>query len=133
MGELSVSSSIPGLTATTPLVKRQFFILTHAGKPVFISSASDERRGSQQQPPADKDGEAGKGKGVEGEKTSADYTSAIGVMQALISVFADEGDKIRTINADPIRMTFILRTPLYYVCVADKREPESIVCFHPSF
>ena len=51
----------------------------------------------------------------------------IAVMQALISVFLDEHDKLRTINAGKTRITFLTRPPLYYVCVSSWGEPESVV------
>ncbi|KAH9936335.1 trafficking protein Mon1-domain-containing protein [Fomitopsis serialis] len=57
-------------------------------------------------------------------------TSTIGIMQALISVFLDDGDKIRCINAGKTRITFLLRSPLYYVCVSSWGEPESKTRFH---
>lgn len=53
----------------------------------------------------------------------------MGLMQALISVFADDGDKIRCINAGRTRISFLLRSPLYYACVSSWREPESVVSF----
>ena len=48
-------------------------------------------------------------------------------MQALISVFLDDNDKIRCINAGKTRITFLLRQPLYYACVSSWGEPESVV------
>ena len=48
-------------------------------------------------------------------------------MQALISVFIDDRDKIRCINAGRTRITFLLRAPLYYACVSSWGEPESVV------
>ena len=56
-----------------------------------------------------------------------DITSAMGVVQALISVFLDDNDKLRCINAGRTRITFLLRPPLYYVCVSSWGEPESVV------
>lgn len=54
--------------------------------------------------------------------------STMGIMQALISVFLDENDKLRSINAGRTRITFVLRPPLYYACVSSWGEPESVVC-----
>src|SRR5437016_3830437 len=54
--------------------------------------------------------------------------STVGIMQALISVFLDENDKLRSINAGKTRITFLLRSPLYYACVSSWGEPESVVC-----
>jgi len=102
--------------------ERQFFVLTHAGKPVFTS--------------------------MKDEDESDDVSNMVGVMHALISVFADEQDKLRCeislpvvlfcisfiyscINAPPRRITFVLRSPLYYVCVSSILEPESVVCIPP--
>lgn len=51
----------------------------------------------------------------------------IAVMQALISVFLDDHDKLRCINAGKTRITFLTRSPLYYVCVSSWGEPESVV------
>lgn len=48
-------------------------------------------------------------------------------MQALISVFLDSSDKLRCMNAGRTRITFLLRPPLYYVCVSEWGEPESVV------
>ncbi|KAI0702261.1 trafficking protein Mon1-domain-containing protein [Cytidiella melzeri] len=83
---------------------RQYFVLTDAGKPVFVSPQSGE--------------------------DSSDFTSLIGLMQALVSVFIDSSDKIRCINAGRTRITFLLRPPLYYVCVSNWGEPESVTRFH---
>ncbi|KAF8798825.1 DUF254-domain-containing protein [Phlegmacium glaucopus] len=86
---------------------REYFVLTDAGKPVYIS-----RPGG-----GDQDGMA----------------STIGIMQALISVFLDDNDKLRSINAGKTRITFLLRPPLYYVCVSSWGEPESITRAHLEF
>lgn len=57
-------------------------------------------------------------------------TSMIGIIQALISVFIDDNDKLRCINAGRTRITFLMRTPLYYVCASSWGEPESVVRSH---
>ncbi|KAG8914733.1 Vacuolar fusion protein mon1 [Tulasnella sp. 417] len=62
--------------------------------------------------------------------TEDDITSAMGIMQAIISIYADDGDKIRCINAGSTRITFLLRPPLYYVCVSPWGEPESVTRLH---
>ncbi|KAF7792599.1 hypothetical protein EIP86_003695 [Pleurotus ostreatoroseus] len=80
---------------------RQYFVLTDAGKPVFISRQEDEE--------------------------SDQFTSVIGLMQALISVFIDDGDKLRCINTGGTRITFLMRSPLYYACVSSWGEPESVI------
>ncbi|KAJ6621862.1 vacuolar fusion protein MON1 [Mycena sp. CBHHK59/15] len=83
---------------------REYFILTDAGKPVFTSRPGGE--------------------------DSENMTSTIGIMQALISVFIDDGDKIRCINAGSNRITFVLWSPLYYVCSSSWGEPESVTRSH---
>ncbi|EKM56680.1 uncharacterized protein PHACADRAFT_91851, partial [Phanerochaete carnosa HHB-10118-sp] len=88
---------------TTTYPPRQYFVLTDAGKPVFIRYPD----------------------------TGPDHsTSIIGLMQALISVFLDDRDKIRCVNAGRTRITFLLRAPLYYACVSSWGEPESVTRFH---
>ncbi|KAI0823924.1 trafficking protein Mon1-domain-containing protein [Trametes gibbosa] len=82
---------------------RQYFVLTDAGKPVFISDRDTNSDGA---------------------------TSMIGVVQALVSIFLDDGDKLRCINAGSTRIVFLLRPPLYYVCVSAWGEPESVTRFH---
>lgn len=61
------------------------------------------------------------------DEDSDTFTSVIGLMQALISVFLDDGDKLRCINAGSTRIAFLLRPPLYYACVSSWGEPESVV------
>lgn len=61
------------------------------------------------------------------EEESDNFTSIIGLMQALISVFIDDGDKLRCINSGGTRITFLMRSPLYYACVSSWGEPESVV------
>lgn len=53
----------------------------------------------------------------------------MGIMQALISVFLDDGDKLRCINAGNTRINILMRPPLYYACVSSWGEPESVVSF----
>jgi len=83
---------------------REYFVLTDAGKPVFTSRA--------------------------GGDDSEDLSSTMGITQAIISVFQDDDDKIRCINAGNTRITFLLRPPLYYVCVSSWGEPESVTRSH---
>jgi hypothetical protein len=56
-----------------------------------------------------------------------DLASTMGIMQALISVFLDDGDKLRCINAGSTRINILMRPPLYYACVSSWGEPESVV------
>ncbi|KIJ17802.1 hypothetical protein PAXINDRAFT_161913 [Paxillus involutus ATCC 200175] len=90
--------------SSAPLKPREYFVLTDAGKPVFASRSGAE------------DSEA--------------LSSTMGIVQALISVFIDDGDKLRCINAGPLRITFLLRSPLYYVCASTWGEPESVTRSH---
>lgn len=105
------------LVVTELYPPRQYFVLTDAGKPVFIRYLHRIHEYgvlfiffSHQQ-----------------AEDSDNFTSMIGLMQALISVFLDDGDKIRCINAGKSRITFLLRSPLYYACVSSWGEPESVV------
>ncbi|EIN12968.1 DUF254-domain-containing protein, partial [Punctularia strigosozonata HHB-11173 SS5] len=84
---------------------RQYFVLTEAGKPVFVRCAF-------------------------GTDDSPELTATMGIMQALISIFADDNDKLRCINCGKLRITFLLRPPLYYVCASSWGEPESITRSH---
>ncbi|KAL0581169.1 Vacuolar fusion protein mon1 [Marasmius crinis-equi] len=89
---------------TTKFPPREYFILTDAGKPVFSSRPESEE--------------------------VDDLTSTIGIMQALISVFIDNGDKLRCINAGKTRIVFLQRSPLYYVCASSWGEPEFVTRCH---
>lgn len=67
-----------------------------------------------------------------GSEDGDGMTSVMGVMQALISVFIDDNDKLRSVNAGNTRITFLLRSPLYYVCASSWGEPEFVVRCLPS-
>lgn len=51
----------------------------------------------------------------------------MGVAQALISIFAEDDDKIRCIVRGKERIAFVLKAPLYLFCVSDWGEPEHVV------
>jgi len=51
----------------------------------------------------------------------------MGVAQALISIFAEEDDKLRCIVRDGKKIAFLLKAPLYLFCVSDWGEPEHVV------
>ncbi|KAH7919246.1 DUF254-domain-containing protein [Leucogyrophana mollusca] len=92
------------ITLSSTYKPREYFVLTDAGKPVFTSRESGEE--------------------------SESLSSTMGIVQALLSVFLDDGDKLRCINAGKSRITFLLRTPLYYVCASSWGEPESVTRSH---
>jgi hypothetical protein len=98
---------------------REYFILTDAGKPVFIRFRSQSMSLLARLIIA---------LSRPGGTDQDNMASTVGVMQALISVFLDDGDKLRCINAGRTRITFLLRSPLYYVCASSWGEPESVVC-----
>jgi hypothetical protein len=52
----------------------------------------------------------------------------MGVAQALISIFAEDDDKLRSIIRTGQRIAFVLKAPLYLFCVSDWGEPEHVVC-----
>ncbi|KAH7106907.1 DUF254-domain-containing protein [Auriculariales sp. MPI-PUGE-AT-0066] len=95
----------PHPTTVNYEVPRDYYILTNAGKPVFTTRTAAEPE---------------------------ELATAMGVVQAIISVFADENDKLRCINAADgrTRITFLSRSPLIYVCVSSWGEPESVTRFH---
>ncbi|KAI7817921.1 trafficking protein Mon1-domain-containing protein [Gamsiella multidivaricata] len=76
--------------------RKHFFILSSAGKPIYARYGDESR-----------------------------ISSYMGVIQALISFFADNDDTIRCINAGQHKFVFLLKTPLYLVCVSRTGESES--------
>jgi hypothetical protein len=78
--------------------RKHFFILSSAGKPIYARYGDESR-----------------------------ISSYMGVIQALISFFADNNDTIRCINAGQHRFVFLLKTPLYLVCVSRSGESEAQV------
>ncbi|KAK4056699.1 Vacuolar fusion protein mon1 [Microbotryomycetes sp. JL221] len=80
---------------------RQYFMLSSAGKLIFTT-----------------------------EKDEEEATNFVGVMQAIISIFADERDRLRYIDAGKTKIAFVLKPPIYLVVVSDWGEPESILRTH---
>lgn len=78
--------------------RKHFFILSSAGKPIYARYGDESR-----------------------------ISSYMGVIQALISFFADNDDTLRCINAGEHRFVFLLKAPLYLVCVSRSGESESQV------
>lgn len=131
---------------------RKYYILSSAGKPIYISHASlsrrkrrrDRRRQRQQASNADstsgQDGAPqpstarradGSHSGDESDEEDERSTTQVGVMQALISIFADEdSDKLRFIRQGDLLITFLLRAPLYLVCVSNWNEEPSALRQH---
>ncbi|WVR04506.1 hypothetical protein IAU60_001510 [Kwoniella sp. DSM 27419] len=87
-------------TSYTP---RRYYVLTNAGKPVF--STQDD-------------------------SSEDNITNLMGVAQALISIFAEEDDRIRCIIKGRYRIAFLLKAPLYLFCVSDWGEPEHVLRSH---
>ncbi|SCZ88089.1 BZ3500_MvSof-1268-A1-R1_Chr2-1g04181 [Microbotryum saponariae] len=83
------------------LTPRRYFILSSAGKLIFTTDLDDE-----------------------------EATGYVGVMQAIISIFADEGDKLRYVDAGKMKIAFVLKAPLYLVCISDWGEPEFVLRTH---
>ncbi|KAG0373482.1 Vacuolar fusion protein mon1b [Mortierella sp. AD032] len=75
--------------------RKHFFILSSAGKPIYARYGDESR-----------------------------ISSYMGVIQALISFFADNDDTLRCINAGEHRFVFLLKAPLYLVCVSRSGESE---------
>ncbi|KAF9291762.1 Vacuolar fusion protein mon1b [Mortierella antarctica] len=76
--------------------RKHFFILSSAGKPIYARYGDESR-----------------------------ISSYMGVIQALISFFADNDDSLRCINAGQHKFVFLLKPPLYLVCVSRSGESES--------
>ena len=70
---------------------------------------------------------------LSGSGNEDELSSTMAIIQALVSVFIDDGDKLRCINAGPLTITFLLRSPIYYVCASTWGEPESVVRTMPRF
>ncbi|GAA5979415.1 hypothetical protein JCM11641_005027 [Rhodosporidiobolus odoratus] len=82
--------------------RRRYFVLSTAGKLVWTSDLDEENA-----------------------------AGLVGVMQAIVSIFADEGDKIRYITSGSTRIAFLLKPPLYLVVVSNGwGEPESVLRSH---
>ncbi|SAM82260.1 uncharacterized protein UBRO_04753 [Ustilago bromivora] len=126
---------------------RKYYILSSAGKPIYISHASlsrrkrrrDQRRQREQErsssQSADSDSTtanaAPKDTGDESDEEDESSTTQVGVMQALISIFADEeSDKLRFIRQGDLLIAFLLRAPLYLVCVSNWNEEPSTLRQH---
>ncbi|GJJ13285.1 hypothetical protein Clacol_007536 [Clathrus columnatus] len=112
--------------------QRQYFILTDAGKPVFVRSIATNTVSKLvlfviivSRP----------GNAVE------DVVAITGITSALISVFADESlsantpkqDRLRSIQSGSTRITFFLKSPLYYIVISKWGEPESVARLHLEF
>ncbi|KAG0049115.1 Vacuolar fusion protein mon1b [Gryganskiella cystojenkinii] len=76
--------------------RKHFFILSSAGKPIYARYGDESR-----------------------------ISSYMGVIQALISFFADNEDSLRCINAGQHRFVFLIKSPLYLVAVSRTGESES--------
>ncbi|RUP45344.1 trafficking protein Mon1-domain-containing protein [Jimgerdemannia flammicorona] len=89
-------------TANWTSHKKHFFVLSSAGKPVWTRYGDESR-----------------------------ISSLMGVIQAIVSFFADNDDSIRSINAGTHKIVFLLKDPLYFVAVARTGESENQVGFAP--
>ncbi|KAG0199389.1 Vacuolar fusion protein mon1b [Mortierella sp. GBA30] len=76
--------------------RKHFFILSSAGKPIYARYGDESR-----------------------------ISSYMGVIQALISFFADNDDSLRCINAGQHKFVFLIKTPLYLVSVSRSGESET--------
>ena len=111
------------------LPQRRYYILSSAGKPIYISHLAASRR--PQTPGEQESEEERKLRQALEDEEEEQATTQVGVMQALISIFADEeGDKLRFITNGSTRIAFLLRSPLYLVCVSARGEPASTLRNH---
>ncbi|KAJ9056107.1 Vacuolar fusion protein mon1 [Entomophthora muscae] len=86
--------------------KHQVFILSSAGKPIYTRYGDESK-----------------------------LSGYMGILQAIISFFADDNDSIRCINAGAAKIVFMLRDPLYFILVSKTSESEEtlreqLYCFH---
>jgi hypothetical protein len=58
-------------------------------------------------------------------------TNMMGVIQALISIYAESGDKLRSIKRGRHKIVFLLRSPVYLFGTSDWGEPDFVVSFWP--
>nr|KIR50057.1 vacuolar fusion protein MON1 [Cryptococcus bacillisporus CA1280] len=101
--KLSRNENLQVLTTQSDKVSyssRSYYVLTNAGKPVFCSHSSP---------------------------SEDDVTNLMGVAQALISIFADDNDRLRYIIKGNHRIAFLLKAPLYLFCISDWGEPEHVL------
>lgn len=134
----------PNLADTSAYVEaerypdRKYYILSSAGKPIYISHASlarrrrhREKRRQQSTPPQQPDDAASGSPCADSDEEDESSTTQVGVMQALISIFADEdSDKLRFIRQGDLLIVFLLRAPLYLVCVSSWSEEPSTLRQH---
>ncbi|CAG8533827.1 3490_t:CDS:10, partial [Paraglomus brasilianum] len=76
--------------------RKHFFILSSAGKPIYTRYGDESR-----------------------------ISPYMGVVQAIVSFFADGDDSIKCINAGRHKLVFLLKAPLYLVAVSRTNESES--------
>lgn len=55
----------------------------------------------------------------------------MGVIQALISIYAESGDKLRSIKRGRHKIVFLLRSPVYLFGTSDWKEPDFVVSTDP--
>ncbi|KAG0145693.1 hypothetical protein CROQUDRAFT_705186 [Cronartium quercuum f. sp. fusiforme G11] len=85
---------------------RKYFILTSAGKPVWSTEEDCD------------------------DKEGGDTTGLMGLMQAIISIFEDDGDELRYIDSGAVKIAVMLKPPLFLLAVSNWGEPESILRLH---
>ncbi|KXS14120.1 DUF254-domain-containing protein [Gonapodya prolifera JEL478] len=73
--------------------KKHFFILSSAGKPIYTRYGDESK-----------------------------LSSFMGVVQAVVSFFAEEEDGIRSIHTPTHTFVFLFRWPLYFLCVSSTPE-----------
>ncbi|SPO23640.1 related to MON1 - required for fusion of cvt-vesicles and autophagosomes with the vacuole [Ustilago trichophora] len=135
--QLEETPNIPASVEPEQYPDRKYYILSSAGKPIYISHASlsrrkrhrDQRR--RQQSPLSDPVSTSESNANESDEEDESSTTQVGVMQALISIFADEdSDKLRFIRRGDLLITFLLRAPLYLVCVSNWNEEPSTLRQH---
>lgn len=132
--EPAESSAYAARAGKSSAPQRRYFVLTSAGKPVFASRLGWRPQHRERPQSAEGATESPRGVGNFGEEDEEDpeelLTSLVGVIQAIISLYAVENDTIRYIDAGELKIAFLLKAPIYLVAVSHLGEPESILRTH---
>ncbi|BEJ08510.1 hypothetical protein CcaverHIS641_0506040 [Cutaneotrichosporon cavernicola] len=92
-------ADMPPASDTVYSHPRRYYVLTNAGKPVFSIGHTDDDT----------------------------LTNLMGVVQALVSIFAEDDDKLRSVVRGRTRIAFLIKPEMYLFAVSDWGEPEHVL------
>lgn len=78
--------------------RKHIFVLTSSGKPIFTKHGDEQ-----------------------------DLVTTFGLIQAVISIVLDSGDKIKFIKSGSRKILFLLKRSLYFVLISSTQEPEIVL------